>query len=212
VILSLEFESKYFIRTNLIKDRAKGETYMDRREFLRSGMMFSGLIALSGGLFSACANEDLVATESNKNLDASENPIAVEGDELKKVVKTDEEWKRILTKEQYEVARKGGTEKPYSSPLNNIKKKGVYACVCCDLPLFDSKTKFESGTGWPSFYAPINKINVSEKIDNTLAETRTEVLCSRCDAHLGHVFDDGPKPTGLRYCMNGVAMKFVKAV
>jgi methionine-R-sulfoxide reductase len=186
---------------------------MDRREFLRSGMMFGGFIALSGSLFSACANVNLAANKSNKNLVAGENSVVAKDDELpfKKVVKTDEEWKRILTQEQYEVARQGGTEKPYSSSLNNIKKKGVFACVCCDLLLFDSKTKFESNTGWPSFYAPINKINVSEKVDKTLTETRTEVLCNRCDAHLGHVFDDGPKPTGLRYCMNGIAMKFIKA-
>lgn len=175
--------------------------------------MFGGFIALSGGLFSACAKDNLAVNESDKNFVASENPVDI-GDNLpfKKIVKTDEEWKRILTKEQYEVARKGGTEKPYSSPLNAIKKKGVFACVCCDLPLFDSKTKFESDTGWPSFYAPVNKVNVSEKVDKTLEETRTEVLCARCDAHLGHVFDDGPKPTGLRYCMNGIAMKFIKTV
>ena len=117
---------------------------MDRRRFIKSGMMFGGLIALSGGLFSACANENLAINESNNNLVASENPV-VEVDDLpfKKVVKTDAEWKRILTPAQYEVARKGGTEAAYSSPLNNIKKKGVFACVCCDLPLFDSKTKFE---------------------------------------------------------------------
>jgi peptide-methionine (R)-S-oxide reductase len=127
-----------------------------------------------------------------------------------KVIKTDEEWKRILTPEQYYVARQKGTEAPYSSPLNKIHDKGIFACVCCDLPLFSSKQKFDSGTGWPSFWAPIAKANVSEVVDSSLAETRTEVMCARCDAHLGHVFDDGPEPTGLRYCMNGVAMKFVK--
>jgi peptide-methionine (R)-S-oxide reductase len=129
---------------------------------------------------------------------------------FKKVVKTDAEWKRILTAEQYKVARRAGTEVPYSTPLNDIKDKGVFACVCCSLPVFSSETKFDSGTGWPSFYAPIAKINVGEKTDKSAAEVRTEVLCNRCDAHLGHVFDDGPKPTGLRYCINGVAMKFVK--
>ena len=188
---------------------------MDRREFLRSGMMFGGLIALSGGLISSCAGENLAANGKDENLVDAENLAVVESDDLpfEKVVKTDAEWKRILTPKQYEVTRKGGTEAPYSSPLNNIKKKGVFACVCCSLPLFSSKTKFESGTGWPSFYAPINKINVGEKVDASLAaETRTEVLCNRCDAHLGHVFDDGPKPTGLRYCMNGVALKFIKTV
>lgn len=172
---------------------------MNRRAFLKSGMMFGGLIALSDLSFASA--------QVNKNLAVDES----DGLPFKKIVKTDAEWKRILTPEKYEVARKGGTEVPYSSPLNNIKKKGVFACVSCSLPLFSSKTKFESGTGWPSFYAPINKINVRRKVDKTLAETRTEVLCNRCDAHLGHVFDDGPKPTGLRYCMNGVAMKFIKA-
>lgn len=188
---------------------------MKRREFLRSTMIFGGLITLSGGLISGCASENVVANGRNESLVNDEGSAvdAGSGDlPFEKIVKTDAEWKRILTPKQYEVARKGGTEAPYSSPLNNIKKKGVYACVCCSLPLFDSKTKFESGTGWPSFYAPINKINVGEKVDNTLDETRTEVLCNRCDAHLGHVFDDGPKPTGLRYCMNGVAMQFIKTV
>ncbi len=172
---------------------------MDRRAFLKSGMMFGGIIALSGKLFaSAVVKKNFAVNESDAL-------------PFKKIVKTDAEWKRLLTKEQYEVARKAGTEAAYSSPLNNIHGKGIFACVCCSLPLFNSKTKFDSGTGWPSFYAPINKINVRERIDKTLAETRTEVLCNRCDAHLGHVFDDGPKPTGLRYCMNGVAMKFIKA-
>lgn len=178
---------------------------MDRRAFLTSGIMFGGFVALSG---LACAS----AAAVNENLVA--NPVADGGKDglsFEKVVKTDAEWKRILTKEQYSVARQAGTEKPYTSPLNKIKAKGVFACVCCSLPLFESKTKFESGTGWPSFYAAINKTNVGEKVDNALSETRTEVLCNRCDAHLGHVFDDGPKPTGLRYCMNGVAMKFVKS-
>ncbi len=180
---------------------------MDRRAFLKSGLMLAALTTLSGSLISACANENLAAIGGN------ENSVAGEGDTLpfKKIVKTDEEWKRILTPEQYEVARKGGTEAPYSSPLNKNYRKGIYACVCCSLPLFSSKTKYNSNTGWASFYAPINIINVGEKIDNSLPETRTEVLCNRCDAHLGHVFDDGPKPTGLRYCMNGVAMKFIKA-
>jgi methionine-R-sulfoxide reductase len=130
---------------------------------------------------------------------------------FEKIVKTDAEWKKILTPEQYRITREAGTESPYTSPLTDLKTKGTFVCVCCDLPLFSSKNKYHSGTGWASFYAPINKVNVLEKVDNSLSETRTEVLCNRCDAHLGHVFDDGPKPTGLRYCMNGVALKFVKA-
>jgi peptide-methionine (R)-S-oxide reductase len=127
-----------------------------------------------------------------------------------KVKRTDEEWKRMLTPEQYNVTRQKGTEAPFSSPLNKIHDKGIFACVGCDLPLFSSKQKYDSGTGWPSFWAPIAKENVREEVDNSLGEIRTEVLCARCDAHLGHVFDDGPAPTGLRYCMNGVAMKFIK--
>ncbi len=171
---------------------------MNRRAFLKSGIML-GTFAILPGLPSI----------ADKAAGASFTDAKHEKLPFKKVVKTDAEWKRILTAEQYEVTRKAGTEAPYSSPLNNIHEKGVFACVCCDLPLFSSKSKFDSGTGWPSFYAPIAKINVREKIDKSLLEIRTEVLCNRCDAHLGHVFDDGPKPTGLRYCMNGVAMKFV---
>jgi len=145
-----------------------------------------------------------VVAQNNGKSNAKEPPI-------KKVIKSNEEWKRTLTAEQYFVTRQAGTEAPYTSPLLNIHENGIFACVCCDLPLFDSKTKFESNTGWPSFWAPIAKRNVRERIDISLAETRTEVLCARCDAHLGHVFDDGPKPTGLRYCMNGLALKFLKA-
>jgi len=181
---------------------------MDRRLFLKSGLLLGSLTAFGSSLLSSCAKENLAADEDNANL------IASQTDELpfKKVVKTDTEWKRILTPEQYRITRKAGTEAPYSSPLNDIHDAGVFSCVCCDLPLFSSKTKFDSDTGWASFYAPIAKINVREKVDKSLFESRTEVLCNRCDAHLGHVFDDGPKPTGLRYCMNGVAMKFQKDV
>lgn len=124
--------------------------------------------------------------------------------------KTNAEWKRILTPAQYRVTRQAGTETPYSSPLNKEKRSGTYQCVSCALPLFSSKTKFESNTGWPSFWAPISKRSVRQAVDNSAGEARTEVLCARCDAHLGHVFDDGPKPTGLRYCMNGVALKFAR--
>jgi methionine-R-sulfoxide reductase len=129
---------------------------------------------------------------------------------IKKVTKTNEEWKRILTSEQYNVTRGKGTESPFSSPLNDLHDQGIFQCVACGLPLFSSKAKFDSGTGWPSFYEPIAKENVLEERDNSLSETRTEVLCAQCDSHLGHVFEDGPRPTGLRYCMNGVALKFVK--
>lgn len=132
------------------------------------------------------------------------------GAPLTKITKSDEEWKRVLTPEQYRVTRQAGTEAPYSSPLNEEHGKGVFECVDCDLPLFSSAAKFDSHTGWPSFFTPISKQNVREHVDGTMGMSRTEVLCARCDAHLGHVFDDGPRPTGLRYCMNGVALKFVK--
>ncbi len=133
---------------------------------------------------------------------------AVMEKETFEVQKTEEEWRRQLTSEQYNVLRKHGTEYAGSSPLNHEKRKGTFACAGCDLPLFASETKYDSGTGWPSFYQPLpNAVGTTQ--DYALLMLRTEVHCHRCGGHLGHVFDDGPKPTGLRYCMNGVAMKFV---
>src|SRR6185437_11148758 len=126
------------------------------------------------------------------------------------IVKSDEEWRRLLKPAAYNVLRRQGTERPFTSPLNNEHRKGTFACAGCDLPLFSAETKFDSGTGWPSFYQPLpNAVATTE--DRLLFIPRTEVHCRRCGGHLGHVFDDGPKPTGLRYCMNGVSLTFAAA-
>ena len=170
---------------------------MNRRYFIKSGVTL-GTAAVIFRLPFAEASAQRAATGGAKGAAA-----------LKKIVRTDEEWKRILNAEQYHVMRQKGTEAAGLSPLLKNYAKGTYVCAACALPLFSSKTKYDSHTGWPSFWSPIAKRNVREEQDTGHGMTRTEVLCNRCDAHLGHVFDDGPDPTGLRYCMNGVALKFV---
>jgi len=194
---------------------------MNRRYFLSTVGAISAVGAfaalskftgLAGVLLPAdhpAARDHCAAGNAVVNGNANDGAAKAKG--IKKVIKTDAEWKQILTPDQYSVAREKGTERPFSSPFNDIHEQGIFECVACELPVFSSKAKFDSGTGWPSFYEPIDKDSVQEVVDKSLFETRTEVLCARCDSHLGHVFADGPRPTGLRYCMNGVALKFVKA-
>lgn len=170
------------------------------------------MVGLFGCAPKASMNEQTAATEPTpaKKADGTTRKVELTDGEFdgKEITRSDEEWKKELSAEEYNVLREEGTERPYSGALNKNKKAGTYYCAACGLALFKSTAKFESGTGWPSFFQPIFKKNVAEKVDSSLGETRTEVECARCHSHLGHVFDDGPQPTGLRYCMNSVSLKF----
>ncbi|MGE5657245.1 MAG: peptide-methionine (R)-S-oxide reductase MsrB [Actinomycetota bacterium] len=164
---------------------------MKKRHFLQAGVAMVGVAWLSQSL---SKREEVMATSLNRF----------------EITKAESEWREILTPEQFYVLRQHGTERAHTSPLDHLYTPGTYLCAGCDLPLFSSATKFNSGTGWPSFYAPI-KDAVGTTVDRSLLMARVEVHCRRCGGHLGHVFDDGPAPTGKRYCINGVALKFMAA-
>ena len=188
---------------------------MQRRIFLK----LAGLLA-AGGFGGCVSSAEMTDSPENKSMSTTTQPATVSVNvfnsagklvgpvEEPKVVKTDVEWKQQLTPAEYQIARNKGTERAFCGNLLDNHIAGVYSCICCNLPLFSSDSKFNSGTGWPSFFSPISKTNVVNHEDRAYGMVRTEILCARCDCHLGHVFDDGPRPTGLRFCVNSESMRF----
>ena len=173
-------------------------------------MNLNSLILFSILLFTGCYSQNNPQKTNTMDTNKNNNPAYSRTDSSKVVLK-DEEWKKVLSPEVYYIARQKGTERPFTSKFETLKDVGTYYCAVCGNALFKSDTKFESGCGWPSFYEPISKSSIIYLPDNTMGMSRTEVECGRCKSHLGHVFEDGPPPTGLRYCINGVVLDFEKA-
>lgn len=190
------------------------QTPMTRRNFITGAALAAGGLALVKFVPEALAK----SAHSTASMSGGVTVIDFSDDgkrkgpiKVKKVVKTDAEWKKLLSEDEFTIGRKAGTEPPFTGEYAETHDKGLFRCRSCNNALFSSQTKFESGTGWPSYWAPIAKENIWTRSDKTLGAERTEVLCKKCDAHLGHVFDDGPEPTHLRYCMNSASLKFIKA-